>query len=478
MTVSAPAVAGTADRRRWLALGLLCLAFFVDVLASTSVFTAAPSIAADLGLSAAGAQWLFTACTLPGGALLLCGGRLADLYGARRVFVAGTGLLTVASLVCAAAPSTAVLVGARAGQGVAAALMMPAALALVVSTFDDPAERNKALAAWSAVGGVGATAGLLFGGAVTGALGWPWVFGVNVPVGVVMIVLSPVLLRADRRVAGRGRLDLPGVLAATVALGSVVYGLSQVPGRGWARPDTLGLVAAGLVLLGVFVLVESRTAWPMLPLRLFRNRRLVGGNLVLVAAGMTVDGLLFTVTRQTQEVLDYSALRFGVLTSVMTVSSVAAAWVAQRWVTAVGVRAVAGGGGALLVLACVVMAWSTRAGRPGVVLLAGMLVFGLGMGGAFVAGSIASLADVAGEDAGIAAGLQTVSFSVGATLGVALQATVAALRTGAVVGGGAAPGAVADGVLAGSRAAFLAGAVIALLGTAAALAIRVERPPN
>jgi len=453
------------DRRRLFALGLLCMAFFVEVLSSTSVFTAAPSMAADLGLSPAGAQWTFTACTLPGGALLLLGGRLADGFGARRVFVCGLALLVVASLVCGLAPTPAVLISARVGQGVSAALLMPAALSLVVSTFDDESERNKALAAWSAVGGMGATGGLLLGGVVTQALGWPWVFLVNVPVGLVMLALCPVLLVSARPVAGRVRLDVPGAMLVTVALGLIVYGTSRVPDDGWLRPGASGCVVAGLVLLIVFVMVEARTRMPLLPLRLFRSRSVVGGNLVLVAAGMSVDGLLFTMTNETQGTLGYSAWRFGLLTSVMTVSSVGAAYLAQRGVALRGVRVVAAVGTTMLGLTCLTMAWSTYVARPGWLLLLGMLLFGLGMGGAYVAGSIASLADVGDADTGIAAGLQNVSFTIGTTLGVALLSTVAATR--------ATTAQVAP--MAGYRAAFVAGVAIALAGTAATRVLRRTR---
>jgi MFS family permease len=337
-------------------------------------------------------------------------------------------LLVVASTVCGAATTAEVLMAGRVVQGVSAALTMPAALALVITTFAEPAERNRALAAWSAVGGIGATAGLLLGGLVTDGAGWRWVFWANVPIGLVILMLVPVLLRAAPR--HPARLDVPGAAVVSLGLAAVVYGVSRVPTLGWWHPETVGLMALGVVLCGVFVLVEARTDEPLVPLHLFRNRLLVAGNVTLVVAGMCVDGLLFTVTNLTQTGLGWSAREFALLTSVMTIVSTGTAWIAQRRVGAVGTRPVAATGMALLVLTGLTMAAGTDGTRPAYLLSVGMLFFGAGMGAAFVAGSIAALSDVDEADSGIAAGLQNVSFGVGTTLGVAVLATVAAASDG------------------------------------------------
>ena len=439
-------------RSKGLALGVLCLAFFLEVLASTSVFTAGPDIATALDLSSASLPWLFTACTLPAGSLLLLGGRLADRFGARRIFIGGLGLLVISSLICGCATGPAMLLAGRVAQGVSAALTLPAALSLLLASFPEPAERNRALAAWSAVGGIGATAGLVVGGLVTSGLGWRWVFLGNVPIGIAMIVLAPLVLRSP---AGRpGRLDVRGALVVSGALAAFVYGVGQVPTAGWLSLRTTGLIVIGLAACGCFVWLESRTPDALLPLHLFRNRSLVRGNVVLFAAGMCADGLLFTLTNHTQGELRWSAWDFALLTSVMTVTSVGAAGLAQRLVASAGTRLVAAGGLVLLACTGVVLALSTRLAEPLGVQVAGMLLFGLGMGASYVAGSIASLDAVPDQDAGVAAGLQNVSFGLGTTLGVATLSTVAA------------------GDAAGYGAAFLVGAAVGLLGLAAAQRVR------
>lgn len=336
------------DPRRWYALCLLCLAFFVDVFGSTSVFAAGPALGRALGLSQAGLQWSFTAATLPAGALLLMGGRFADLFGRRRMFMLGLGLLVLASLACGWAPSAAALIGARAAQGASAALLMPAALSLLMNTFRDDRERNKALAAWSVIGGTGATAGLLLGGLVTSGFGWQWVFFINAPLGVVMLLLSPVLLREP----------------------------------------------------------------------------------------------------------------------IMTVSSVGAAYIAERAIARFGPRPVAVSGLALLALTCLSFAAAATGGGPPLTLMVIMLLFGLGMGCAYVAGTVASLKDVSEQDSGIAAGLQNISFGLGTTLGVAALSTVAAATTRHLLSHPGSPGHTAA-LTSGYRAAFIVASLFAAFGLAA-----------
>ncbi len=448
-------------RRSLLALSLLCLAFFVTVLGSTSVFTAGPSIQTDLGMTAADLQWVFTAATLPAGALLLVGGRLADLYGRRRMFTLGLALLVVSSLACGLAESMPELVAARVGQGVAGAMLMPAALSLVMGTASVGRARTRALAAWSAIGGIGATAGLLLGGVVTLGLGWQWVFWVNVPIGLALIALAPLILQEPERKEGSRHIDLPGTVTITLGLALLVYAITNVPAHGWLDPLTSGSLGLSIVLLAGFAWVESRSREPVIPPSLLRSSGLVGGNLVLVAAGMCVDGLLFTLTQLTQRTLGYSALQFGLVTAIMTTTSVGAAYAAQRALVRVGVRPVATTGLTLLGLSCLAFAATVRWGGGVQVLAAGMLLFGLGMGCAFVAGSVASLADVAEAESGVAAGVQNISFSVGATLGVAILSSVAAGGSAALTSIGQP---VALALAGGQQAAFLVGAGLALVG--------------
>jgi MFS family permease len=452
---------------------LLCLAFFVDVMGSTSVFTAAPSLRRALGLTQVGLQWSIIAATLPGGALLLVGGRLADVWGRRRLFMAGVALLVVASAICGLAPSPAVLIAGRVLQGIAGALLIPAALALLIGLFADEAERNRALAAWSAIGGIGATAGLLFGGLVTTGLGWQWVFLINVPIGLLMLSLSPFLLDERIQLDVPRRLDRLGIVTFTTGVGLLIYGIGQVPDVGWIRGRSLGCAAAGLVLLVAFVRIEKRTPAPILPPWLLRSRPRLAGNVTLFVAGMCVDGLLFTLTLYTQRVRGYSPLEFGALTAVMTLSSTGAASLAQRALTRIGTSVVASVGVVLLALTCCLLALATTVRTPLPVLLVGMVAFGLGMGCAFVAGSVASLHDIREEDSGVAAAVQNISFSTGTTAGVAVLSTLATATTARLPLHGQAHLA---NLTSGFRIAFVGGSLIAVLGLVAT--VNLQRRPR
>jgi MFS family permease len=463
------------DRRRWYALGLLCLAFFLDTLGSTSVFPAGPAMERALGLTQTGLQWTFTAATLPGAALLLAGGRLSDLFGRRRMFMLGLALLILASLVCGWAPSAGVLIAARAGQGMAAGLLLPAALSLVTSTFRLTEERNKALAAWSAVGGAGATAGLLLGGLVTVTLGWQWIFFINVPVGGAMLLLSPLLLREPPAGEGARKVDVPGTVTITCGIALFIYAITETSQRGWLNPRTMGELCIAAALMMAFARIESRRKAPLLPPALLRSRPLVAGNLVLFTAGLSVDGMVFTLSLYTQRVLEYSAIQFGGITAIMTASSIGAAAIAQRAITRFGPRLTGRAGLAMLCLANAGLAAAASLRDPATVIAGCMLVFGLGMGGAFVSGTVASLEGVRNEDSGIAAGIQNISFSLGTTLGIAILSAI----SGAVIHGlSPQPGShgYIGALISGYRAAFICGALLGTLGLAVTGAIQSARP--
>jgi MFS family permease len=462
-----------ATARGRVALGLLCMAFLVDVMGATSVFTASPAIGRALHLSAAGLLWAITAATLPAGALLLTGGRLADLFGPRRMFLTGLGLLLAASLACGLAPGTAVLIAARVGQGAAGALLIPAALSLVLRTFDGKAEQRTALAAWSAIGGIGATAGLLLGGAVTAGLGWRWIFLVNVPIAAVMLITAPLVLAEP---AGRGqsrRADTAGTASFSTGMALLIYAISQVPTSGWANWQTLGLGLAGIAGLAAFTRIEKASASPAVPSWLARSRTIVAGNATMLVAGMFVDGVLFTLTLFTQRIWGYSALQFGGAAAVMTTTSVAASWVAQRGIARYGPRPVTTAGLVLLCLTGTTLAITTAAGGGTVLLIASMVLFGTGMGWAFVSGSIASLHEVSEQDSGVASAVQNISFTMGSALGVAILSTVAATTTGHL-----SPHTIrtsAAALATGYQAAFIAAAIVALLGLAAVTTISSHR---
>ena len=291
------------DPRRWKALALLCAAFFMVILDSAIVVVALPSIDADLAFSAGNLQWVLSAYLLSFGGLLLLGGRAADLLGRRRMFIVGTGLFALASLGAGLAGTSAALLTARAVQGVAAAIMTPTALSIVMTTFPEGAERNKALGIWGSTGAIGGTAAWLVGGPITDGLGWQWIFFINVPVACVVAALSPVLLRESRAAAGQRRFDVAGAVTITAALVALVYAVVEAPDAGWGDGQTLGLLALAAVLTAVFAAIESRSAAPLAPLGVFRSRSLVGGNLVLFALGTMGFGVPFILTQYAQEVL-------------------------------------------------------------------------------------------------------------------------------------------------------------------------------
>jgi MFS family permease len=286
------------DPRRWKALALLCTAFFMVILDSAIVVVALPSIDADLAFSAGDLQWVLSAYLLSFGGLLLLGGRAADVLGRRRVFMVGTVLFALASLACGLAGTAAALIVARVVQGVAAAIMTPTALSIVTTTFEEGAERNKALGIWAATGGVGATAAWLVGGPITEGLGWEWIFFINIPVALGVVALSPALLAESRDLERGRRFDIAGAVTITAALVALVYAVVEAPTTGWGDGRTLGLLGVSAALIALFAWIESRSAAPLAPLRVFRSRALVGGNLVLFALGMLAFGMPFARTRR------------------------------------------------------------------------------------------------------------------------------------------------------------------------------------
>jgi EmrB/QacA subfamily drug resistance transporter len=413
------------DPRRWRALALLCTAFFMVILDSSIVVVALPSIDADLGFSAGDLQWVLSAYLLSFGGLLLLGGRAADLLGRRRLFMAGTALFALASLACGLAGSAALLIAARVVQGVAAAIMTPTALSIVTTTFAEGAERNKALGIWAAIGGVGATAAWLVGGPITEGLGWEWIFFINIPVALAVVALSPVLL-SESRDLGRGRrFDLAGALTITAALVALVYAVVEAPTTGWGDSRTLGLLGISGALIALFAWIESRSPAPLAPLRVFRSRALVGGNLVLFALGMLAFGMPFTLTQYAQGVLDYSPLQFGVASVVMPVTAALGSIAGQALATKGDLRPIAAAGMVLTALGCLSLSQVRVDGSYLGDIFFGLLLFGPGLGAAYVAASIASLAGVPESDAGLASGLNNSSFQIGGAVGVAILSTVA-----------------------------------------------------
>ena len=459
------------DPRRWKALALLCTAFFMVILDSAIVLVALPSIDADLGFSAGDLQWVLSAYLLSFGGLLLLGGRAADLLGRRRMFILGTGLFALASLGAGLAGTSETLLTARAVQGVAAAIMTPTALSILMTTFSEGAERNKALGIWGSTGAIGGTAAWLIGGPITDGLGWEWIFFINVPVAGVVAALSPVLLRESRGAAGQRRFDVTGAVTITAALVALVYAVVEAPEAGWADGQTLGLLALAAVLTVLFVGIESRSVAPLAPLGVFRSRALVGGNLVLFALGTMGFGVPFILTQYAQEVLGWSPIQFGLASVVMPVTALVGTFTAQAVATNGGVRRVAVVAMALTGLGSLLLTQVSVGGSYLGDLLIALLFLGPGIGAAYVAGSIASLTGVAESEAGLASGLNNASFQIGGAVGVAILSTVAV--SGAH---GADPlAALTDGY----QSAFAVAIAVAALGVlAAALLLGSRREPE
>ena len=328
------------DPRRWWALALLCGAFFMVVLDASIVIVALPSIEADLGLSEQGLQWVVSAYAVTFAGLLLLGGRAADLLGRRRVLMVGVVLFTAASPLCGLAWSPAALIAARAIRGVGAAIMTRTALSLISTTFPEGPERNKALGVWGMMGAVGSTVGWLIGGALVGGPGWECVFFINIPLGLAALALSPMLLRESRDMLTRRSYDPAGALTITGALVMLVYAIVEARDVGWGDAQTILLVAGSAMLLAAFALIESRHRAPLVPLRFFRSRTLVGANLVTLLFGIITFGVLVTLTLYAQQVLGYSAFEFGLGTGVFSVMAAVGSIKGQAMVIRLGFRAV------------------------------------------------------------------------------------------------------------------------------------------
>src|SRR5215467_6847365 len=321
MTESAPQT--EPDPRRWWALALLCGAFYMVILDAAIVTVALPSIKEELGFTTQGLQWVVSAYALTFAGLLLLGGRAADLLGRRRVFMAGLVLFTLASLLCGLAWSDQALIGARAFQGIGAAVMTPTALSIITTTFEEGPERNKALGIWGALGGIGATTAWLIGGPIVDGLGWEWIFFINIPVGLAALALSPVLLRESRVASEKRSYDPGGALTITGALALLVYAIVEAPNKGWTGPQTIVLLAGSAALLAAFAAIESRHRAPLVPLGIFRSRTIVGANAVMLVFGMLPYGLGFVLTLYAQQLLGYSAVKFGLTSLVFPVMAAA-----------------------------------------------------------------------------------------------------------------------------------------------------------
>jgi EmrB/QacA subfamily drug resistance transporter len=421
-----PTLHPVSSRRRWSALALIVTAQFMVILDVAIVNVALPSIKSDLGFSDTGLQWVITAYAILFGGTLLLGGRLADLLGRRRMFVAGLALFAVSSLLCGFAWSSGSLVGFRALQGLGGALLAPAALSLLMTTFAEGRERNRALGIYGAASGSGAAAGVLLGGVITSYLGWSWIFFVNVPVGVAAIALAPFLLRDSRAELPHRHFDLAGAATVTGGLMLLVYGLTRAATDGWTSPVTLGLLGGAAALVGAFLLIESRSRSPLLPLRIFRLRALSAANVTMALVGAVTFSEFFVLTLYVQDVLDYSAVQSGVAFSAFALSVVVASNLAQAVVGRFGVRATLTAGLTLATISLGLLTQLPVDGRYFWDLFPAFVLGGTGLGFSFVPVTIASLAGVERSDAGVASGLVNTSRQIGGAIGLAAISTIAA----------------------------------------------------
>ncbi|WP_205814171.1 MFS transporter [Microbacterium sp. K24] len=459
-TASTAAATPPRSSRRWLALSILALAQFLVVLDASIVNIALPVLGRQLGMDTAALAWVITAYVLAFGGLLLLGGRLADRYGHRRVFLIGAGGFVAASALAGLSLSAEMLLAARAVQGASAALLAPAALALLTQLFPDAKERTKALGVWGGVAGIGSAAGVLLGGVLTAALGWQSVFFVNVPVGAIVLIAIPLLITRDGARA-QGRLDAAGAVTVTAALVALVGAFSAVEQLGFLHPLPLVLFAAALALGAVFVVIERRTAEPLVPLSVFRHRNLALGNVVMLLGGAAMVALFFALSVYMQAVLGYDALAAGLSQLPLAGALVVVAGMVPALIARLRTRPVLIG--SLLVLAGGLI-WLAAAPSDAAFLtqlLGPTLLIGVGLGGAFVATTQLAVDGVDGGEAGLAGGLINTSQQIGGAVGLAVLGTIAGLRTATLEAGGAT---TADALTGGFAWLFLGAAALAVVG--------------
>jgi EmrB/QacA subfamily drug resistance transporter len=454
-------------QRKWLALALLSVVQFMVVLDIAIVNVALPSIQVDLGFSQENLQWVISAYALVFGGFLLLGGRAADLLGRRRIFLLGVVVFTLSSLLAGLAWSEASLIAARAFQGLGAAIITPAALSILSTTFTEGRERNIALGVWGAVGGFGAAAGVLLGGILTDALSWEWIFFVNIPVGVAAFALAPVLL-SESRDARVKTFDLPGAVLVTGGLSLLVYAITEAGRDGWLAGQTLAFFGVSLALLAAFVGWELRHPEPLMRFGLLRTKTVSGANVAGFIMGTAMFSMFLMLTLYMQQVLGYSAMKTGV--AYLAVAGTAILWsaVAAQLVTRIGVKPVLTVGMTMLTGGLVYFTQVSVGGSYLGDLLPGFLLIGVGIGFSFVPISIAALAGVQPAEAGLASGLINTSQQIGGALGIAALSTIATSQTSdAVASGAALDAALVDGF----TAAFVAGVIIAALGILAAVTL-------
>jgi EmrB/QacA subfamily drug resistance transporter len=465
----------TISDRRWLALFILCLGDLMIVLDVTIVGVALPSIRADLGFSEESLAWVVNVYLITFGGLLLLGGRLGDLFGHRTLFLAGVALFTAASAVCGFADSQAMLIGARAVQGAGGAVVSAVALSLMMTLFTDSAERAKAMGIFGFVASGGGSLGVLLGGILTDALDWHWIFLVNLPVGVLVVVLTLVVISGARITTAAQRLDLAGAVTVTASLMTAVYAIVKGNEIGWLTARTLGLLAGSAVLLAIFLVIEARVRAPLVPLRLFRLRNIAVSNTVGVLWAGAMFAWFFLSALYLQLVLGYSPLQVGLafLPGNLVMGAVSVG-LSAKLVLRFGIRPPLSVGLLFASLGLLLLARAPVDGNFTTDVLPSMILLGLGAGMAFNPVLLAAMGDVEPTEAGLASGLVNTSFMMGGALGLAVLASLAASRTDVLLADGESQAAALTG---GYHVAFLVGAIFAAAAAAlGALLLRVKTP--
>ena len=452
-----------AAPNKWFVLVLVCIAQFMVVLDATVVNVALPSIQADLDFSASSLQWVVNSYTLAFGGFLLLGGRAADFIGRKRLFIAGVIVFTVASLLNGFATSSEFLIITRALQGLGGAMVSPAALSIVTTTFRDGPERTKALSVWAAIAVGGAAVGLLVGGILTEYLSWEWIFFVNVPIGIAAVLLSLRFI-PESRVATHG-VDVLGAISVTAGLTLLVYAIVRTQEYGWLAVETLGMTGAALALLAAFVLIELRSKAPLVRLGIFRTRSLTSANAAMLAVAGGMFAVFYFASLYVQDILGFSPVQAGLAFLPLTAGIILFSGIAQQAIARIGVRWVAMTGMASAAAGLMLLSLAPVDGTYAADVLPGLLVMAAGLGFTFVPLTLIATTNVREDDAGLASGLFNSSQQIGGALGLAILSTVAASTTTDALPDGAASAAQqASALVDGFQMAFAVGAGLMIVG--------------
>jgi EmrB/QacA subfamily drug resistance transporter len=467
--VEGAANVSTTERNKWVVLVLVCLAQFMVILDSTVVNVALPSIQTDLHLSEANLQWIVNAYTLVFGGFLLLGGRAGDLLGRKRLFLLGLVIFTGASLLDGLASSEAMLIGSRALQGLGAALISPAALSIIATTFEEGAERARALAVWAAIAIGGSAVGLILGGALTQYFSWPWIFFVNLPVGVATFLLSLRLVPESRDATAQRSYDIGGAVTVTGGLMALVYAIVDAQSAGWGSARTLGFFAVAAVSLAAFVAIELRSKAPLVRLSIFRVRSLLTANVAMFLAMSGIFATFFFNTLYLQRVLGYGPLTAGLAFLPFTAGIMISASVASQLATRLGVRPIAAVGFVLTAAGLVLLTQLPVDGSYVANVLPALVLSSLGLGAVFMPLTLIATTGLDDADQGLASGLFNTSQQIGGALGLALLSTLATSRTHA------AGGSQVHALLVGFHWAFAGGAVFSVAALIVMLALLRKR---